>query len=204
MFFYWILFHCTNRFQQALHFFYVILNLFCASVIQMKLTCVWCIFRFIFKLVLPLPFLTLWLPLLLNMENNEKNYEGAESKEKRKNKKIVLNSKKEFARVYSFITSARKSKVWTSTPSSPLSTNIQFWSNHTPLLDVLNWHSTTSHTQTHTHTHNTLGNFGIFLKNFNNEVNIVKYSFFFANAHSIYYSHILLPRLRALHPYKGN
>ena len=36
----------------------------------------------------------------------------------------------------------------------------------------------------------TLGNFGIFFENFNNEINIVKLSFFFANAHGIYYSHM--------------
>ena len=36
----------------------------------------------------------------------------------------------------------------------------------------------------------TQSNFGIFLENFNNEVNIVTYSFFFANAQIIYYSHI--------------
>ena len=61
----------------------------------------------------------------------------------------------------------------------PLSTNIQFWSKHTPLLDLLNWHSPPSSHQ---------GNFGIFLENFNNEINIVTYSFFLANAQSIYYS----------------
>ena len=61
----------------------------------------------------------------------------------------------------------------------PLSTNIQFWSKHTPLLDLLNWHLPLSSNQ---------GNFGIFLENFNNEINIVTYSFFLANAQSIYYS----------------
>ena len=36
----------------------------------------------------------------------------------------------------------------------------------------------------------TLGNFGSFLENFKNEINIVTHSFFLANAHSIYYSHM--------------
>ena len=43
--------------------------------------------RFIFKFVLPRLFLKLWLSLLLNIQNNEKNYEGAESEETKKNKK---------------------------------------------------------------------------------------------------------------------
>ena len=64
-------------------------------------------------------------------------------------------------------------------PSSPLSTNfaqtIQFRSKHTQLVDVLNCHSTPSSPPN-------LINFGIFLENFNNEINIVTYSFFFAKA----------------------
>ena len=40
------------------------------------------------------------------------------------------------------MTSAKKkSKFLTTTPSSPLSTNIQFWSKHSPCLDFINWHS---------------------------------------------------------------
>ena len=38
-------------------------------------------FRFIFKFVLSCLFLKLWLSLLLNVQNNEKNYEGAESED---------------------------------------------------------------------------------------------------------------------------
>ena len=65
-------------------------------------------------------------------------------------------------------------------PSSPLSTNTKFWSKHTPLFGILNWHSKPP----------TLGNFGIFLNNVNNEINIVTYSFFFTTANSIYYFHM--------------
>ena len=63
------------------------------------------------------------------------------------------------------------------TPTSLLPTNMQFSSKQTSLLDVLNWHS--NHFPA-------LGNFGIFLENFNKDINIVTYSFFFAIIHIIF------------------
>ena len=63
---------------------------------------VWCIFRFIFKFAFPLtcsPNLfsrlsfKLWLFLLLNMQNNEHNYEGSE-REERKWQKIIQEQKR--------------------------------------------------------------------------------------------------------------
>ena len=70
------------------------------------LTCVYCIFRLIFKFVLPCLFSKLWLSLLLNIQNNEKNYKVAESKEAKKKK---FNSKKWFGKE-SFMMSAKPSK----------------------------------------------------------------------------------------------
>ena len=57
----------------------------------MRLTCVLCTFRFILKFVLIGLFLK---SLLLNMQNNEKNYERAESEETKKNKKFIVSIKK--------------------------------------------------------------------------------------------------------------
>ena len=74
-------------------------------------------------------------------------------KRERKTKKSYSIVKKNVVRDHSFMTSA-------------ISTSIQFWSKRNPLLDVLNWHSITP------------GNFGIFLKNFNNEIKIVTYNCF--------------------------
>ena len=70
----------------------------------------------------------------------KKNYEGAESGERKKNKKVIFSSKKEFVRGHSFMTSTKKDQI-SGRPSTPLFTNIQFWSKHTPLLDIPNWHS---------------------------------------------------------------
>ena len=47
---------------------------------------------------LPYHLFTLWLSLLLNMQNNKNNYEGTEREERKKNKKIIFNSKKEFGK----------------------------------------------------------------------------------------------------------
>ena len=97
-------------------------NLFCKLLLlyfllfNLNETCVWCILIFISKFVLPrLFFFQLRLPLLLNMQKQSKNYERVKSEETKKSKKQkkVLNSKKEFARVHSFMMS-KKSKVGTS------------------------------------------------------------------------------------------
>ena len=138
----------------------------------MKLACVWCIYRFNFKFVVRRLFLEWCLYLLLNMQNNEKNYERAKSEETEKQKKSYSIAKKILVRGHSFMKSTKESKFWTSTPSSPLSTN-KFWSKLTPLSDLLNWHW--PQTNTHTHTH-TLDNFENFLEKFNSKVNIATYS----------------------------
>ena len=67
--------------------FFVTLNVFRFSFIEMKLTCVWCIFRFFFFLIFSFVFLKLWLSLLLNTQNYENNYEGAERKRREKEEK---------------------------------------------------------------------------------------------------------------------
>ena len=61
--FYRTLYNCTNRIHQALQHTYFISCFF-----NPNETCVWCIFRFIFKFVLPRLFLKLWLSLLINMQ----------------------------------------------------------------------------------------------------------------------------------------
>ena len=74
------------------------------------------------------------------MQNSENNYDGAERKERKKNKIIIFNSKKGFGKG-SFIYDVHKKsfKLWSSL--SYLSANFLFWSELSPLLDILNWHS---------------------------------------------------------------
>ena len=129
--FYWIWFNCTNWIQQAVQHFFIILNLFRASFIQMKLTCVWYIFRFISKFVLPCLFSELWLSLLLNMQNNENNYEGAKREQRKK-----INSKKIRGHLFMWFASLKFGP-----PSLTLFANIKFWSEVAPILNVVNWHS---------------------------------------------------------------
>ena len=59
--------------------------------------------------------------------------------------------------------------------SPPLFTNIQFWSKHNPPMDIINFHFIPP------------VNFGTFLENFNNKIDIMKYSF--ANTYNVYYSY---------------
>ena len=79
------------------------------------------------------------------------------------------------------------SKFWTPTfpPPSPL---------HFPLYSqTYNFGLSTPHSWTSLigiQNSPTLDNFGIYLENLNNEINMVMHSFFFANAQSIYYSHM--------------
>ena len=61
---------------------------------QMKLTCVRCVLKSIFKFALPCLFLKLWLYLLLNMKNSGNNYERAEREKRKKNKKSYSIGKK--------------------------------------------------------------------------------------------------------------
>ena len=68
------------------------------------------------------------------MQNNENNSKRAEREEIKTNKKKVFSSKKEFHKK-SFIHDVRKKE---SNILIPVSRNIQFWSKHKPLLDVLN------------------------------------------------------------------
>ena len=41
-------------------------------------------------------------------------------------------------RGHTLVASAKQSNFWNPLPSFPLSTNIKFWSEQTPLLDILN------------------------------------------------------------------
>ena len=134
--FYRTLYNCTNRIHQALQHTYFISCFF-----NPNETCVWCIFRFIFKIVLPHLFLNCDYLFCLTCKSNQKNYERAESEETKKDKKKVFIIKKEFVRVHSFMTSAESLKFEPPPPSSPLCINIQFWSKRIPLLYVLNSHS---------------------------------------------------------------
>ena len=180
--FYRTWFNCTNRIQQALQLFFVMLNLFRASFIQMNLTCVWCIFRFIFKFVLPRLFFKLQLSLLLNMQNNDKNYEGTKSEMTEKNKKTKTYSiaKGNLERGHSFLTSAKK--VLISDPHLPLPLYPQ--TSNFGLSTSYSWKSLIGIQ------HSPIpGYFRNLTQNFNNEINIVTYSFFFAKVHSVYYSH---------------
>ena len=92
----------------------------------------------------------------------------------RKTKKIIFNCKKFFGKG-SFIYDVHSLNFRLTLPSSPLSTNIQFWSKQIPLLDVLNWYYPPSPIHHHP---------GLF-RTYN-----LTYNFFFANTQSIYYSHM--------------
>ena len=96
-------------------------------------------FKIYFQNYSPSSFFKLWLSLLLlNIQNNENNYEGSGRSEKEN--KSYLITKKNLAKGHSFMTSAKKSRNQVHHPH-PLSIDIQFWSELTPLVDVFNWHS---------------------------------------------------------------
>ena len=120
---------------------YSIVTLFRVFVIQVKTVCE--VFLDLFSNLFSLDFfVNCGYFFCLTFKNNKKNYEKAESKETKKNKnKIIFNSKKEFVRVHSFMTSAKSLKFEPPPHSSLLYINIQFSSKRIPLLDVLNLHS---------------------------------------------------------------
>ena len=133
--FYRAICNCTNRIHQALQYTYFISCFF-----KPNETCVWCIFRFIFKFLLPrLFFLNCGYLFCLSCKNNTKTMK--EQTVKRQRKKYIFNSKKEFVSVHSFMTSTKSLKFELPAPSSSPCTNIQFWSKPIPLLDVLNSHA---------------------------------------------------------------
>ena len=138
--FYRTLYNCTNRIHQALQHTYFISCFF-----NPNETFVWCIFRFIFKFVLPcLLFLNCSYLFCLTCKNNKKTMKEQRVNRQRKTKKIIFNSKKEFVRDHSFMTSTKKSKFRTPTHLFPSIHNhpiLKFWSKQIPLLDVLNSHS---------------------------------------------------------------
>ena len=108
-----------------------------------------------------LVFLKLWFSLLLNMEINKKTLKEQKVKRQKRRKDHIQWRNRIFVQ-------------------NSLSTNIQFSSEPTPLLDVLNLHLIPL----------PLCNFGILNEIFNNKTNIVAYSFFFfffGTAHSIYF-----------------
>ena len=65
----------------------------------------------------PSSFFKSWLSLLLNMQNHEDNYERAEREERKKNKQIIVNSKKNLVKE-SFIYDVQK-KPKIQSPLSP-------------------------------------------------------------------------------------
>ena len=84
--FYRTWYNCTNQIQQVLQLFFVILTLFRASLIQMKPVCN--AFLDLFSNLISLVFFKNYGYLFfLTCKNNQKNYERAESEQKRKNKK---------------------------------------------------------------------------------------------------------------------
>ena len=87
-------------------------------------------------------------------------------------------------RGHAFMASAKKSKIWTPTPPFPLYPQ----KSNFGLSSPYSWTSLIGIQAPPS----TLGNFGIFLETFNNGINIVTYSFFFALANSIYYSHMYI------------
>ena len=97
-----------------------------------------------------LGFLKLWFSLLLNMEINKKTLKEQKVKRQKRRKDHIQWRNRIFVQ-------------------NSLSTNIQFSSEPTPLLDVLNLHLIPL----------PLCNFGILNEIFNNKTNIVAYSFFF-------------------------
>ena len=133
--FYRTLYNCTNRIHQALQHTYFISCFF-----NPNETCVWCIFRFIFKFVLPHLFLkNCGYLFCLTCKSNQKTIKSREWRDKERKK--IFSSKKEFVRVHAFMMSAKSLKLESPRPSSPLCINIQFWSKWTSLLDILNSHS---------------------------------------------------------------
>ena len=139
--YYKIWYNCTNLIQQSLQLFFVIFNLFGVSLIQMKPVCD----AFLdFQICSPRIFLKLWLSPLLNMQKQKKSMKEQSEGAKKKQKKIIFNSKKEFVRNHSFMTSLKKSKFRTPTHLFPSIHNhsiLKFWSKQIPLLDVLHSHS---------------------------------------------------------------
>ena len=97
--FYRIWFNYTNRIQQALQLFLVILYLFRVSLSKWKWPA--CdVFQELFSKLISLAFFLIVVSLLLSMQNNKNNYKGAEREERKKNKtkKITSKRKKEFGK----------------------------------------------------------------------------------------------------------
>ena len=99
--FYRIWFNCTDRIQQTIQYFFVILNLFHASFILMKPT---------FQICSPSSFLKLWLSLLLNMQNNEKKIWRSRMWSDKEKQKSYSIAKINLVRGHSFMTCAKKFK----------------------------------------------------------------------------------------------
>ena len=102
--FYRTLYNCTNRIHQALQHTYFI----SCFLIHMEPVCdaFLDLFSNLFSLVF---FFNCGYLFCLTCKNNKKNYERTESEETKKKQKI-FNSKKEFARVHSHMTSAKSLK----------------------------------------------------------------------------------------------
>ena len=160
--------------KQSQYLFFLMLNLFRASFIQMKLTCVWCFFGFIFRFVITLLFVKSWLSLLLKQrKEREKNKmkltcvflvffsdllslvfllncgypfrwsraKRERGREREKNKKIILKSKKLFLKG-SFIYNIYEILIFRppSFSSAPIH-KYSIRSELTPILDILSYYS---------------------------------------------------------------
>ena len=91
--------------KQSQYLFFLMLNLFRASFIQMKLTCVWCFFGFIFRFVITLLFVKSWLSLLLKQR-----------KEREKNKMKLTCVWCFFSFLFRFVITRLFAKLWLSLP----------------------------------------------------------------------------------------
>ena len=91
--------------KQSQYLFFLMLNLFRASFIQMKLTCVWCFFGFIFRFVITLLFVKSWLSLLLKQR-----------KEREKNKMKLTCVWCFFSFFFRFVITRLFAKLWLSLP----------------------------------------------------------------------------------------
>ena len=138
----------------------------------MKLTCAWCIFRFILKFALAHLFFNCGYLFCFTYRTMKTARRSKERREKEKQKKTKFSSKKKkIGKGHSFMTSSKMSKIRT-LHVSPQFATMQFRSELPPPFDVLNWDSLPPGLTFH------------FLENFNNKVNIVKYSLL--NMHAIY------------------
>ena len=140
----------------------------------MKPTCVWCIFRFVFKFVFPRLFLNIGYLFCLICKTVKITMNEQRKKRERKTKQSYLIAKKNLVIGHLSMTSVNKSKI------SPFPPNYRHpllvWTQPTLGRLRLAFYYTPPSPPS---------NFRIFLKNVNHEINMVTLAFFFA-MHTIF------------------